>query len=234
MGEDGLKIAAKMATGTNKYVASMSIALRGLEQTARASLKAFTTDLNHAFGNQSIFQQNLAQLAAQGFGDLAARLADQNDQAAYDLAAAAVSDKGKASKANTASRNAEKAPPGQRRPDRNIAGLHKTKVPRRRREDGSRRGRDHRGRQQGQGADHEEPGLPRRTVPVRPREGEQRPCRYPGRRDPSAPHTRPRRHPIPACRASLAARRTYPSARRSGATAIRLPSSPIVPKQNGM
>ncbi|RIH58242.1 hypothetical protein D3C59_36415, partial [Streptomyces sp. SHP22-7] len=109
MGEDGLKIAAKMATGTNKYVASMSIALRGLEQTARASLKAFTTDLNHAFGNQSIFQQNLAQLAAQGFGDLAARLADQNDQAAYDLAAAAVSDKGKASKANTASRNAEKA-----------------------------------------------------------------------------------------------------------------------------
>ncbi|MEV8248067.1 hypothetical protein AB0R01_30490 [Streptomyces rochei] len=109
MGEDGLKIAAKMATGTDKYVASMSIALRGLEQTARASLKAFTTDLNHAFGNQSIFQQNLAQLAAQGFGGLAARLADQNDQAAYDLAAAAVSDKGKASKANTASRNAEKA-----------------------------------------------------------------------------------------------------------------------------
>ncbi|MFJ8657447.1 hypothetical protein ACIRNU_34555 [Streptomyces rochei] len=109
MGEDGLKIAAKMATGSNKYVASMSIALRGLEQTARASLKAFTTDLNHAFGNQSIFQQNLAKLAAQGFGDLAARLANQNDQAAYDLAAAAVSDKGKASKANTASKNAEKA-----------------------------------------------------------------------------------------------------------------------------
>ncbi|RIH58092.1 hypothetical protein D3C59_37385 [Streptomyces sp. SHP22-7] len=68
MGEDGLKIAAKMATGTNKYVASMSIALRGLEQTARASLKAFTTDLNHAFGNQSIFQQNLAQLARRASG----------------------------------------------------------------------------------------------------------------------------------------------------------------------
>jgi len=104
-----MKIADKMAKGTNKYVASMSMALRGLEKTARASLKAFTIDLNHAVGNQGVFQENLAKLAAQGHGELAAHLAAQNDQVAYDLAAAAVRDRGKAAKANAAAKNADQA-----------------------------------------------------------------------------------------------------------------------------
>jgi len=109
MGEDGLKIAAKMATGTDKYVASMSIALRNLESTARASLKAFIVDLNHAVGNQGVFQENLAKLAAQGYGSLAAHLAGQNDEAAYDLAAAAAGDRSKADKANKATKRADQA-----------------------------------------------------------------------------------------------------------------------------
>ncbi|WP_461712373.1 hypothetical protein [Streptomyces sp. DSM 41013] len=109
MGEDGLKIAAKMATGTDKYVASMSIALRNLEATASASLKAFTVDLNHAVGNQSLFQENLAKLAAQGYGSLAAHLAGQNDETAYQLAADAVSSRSKADKANKATAAADKA-----------------------------------------------------------------------------------------------------------------------------
>lgn len=109
MGEDGVKIAAKMATGTDKYVASMSMALRNLEWTARASLKAFTTDLNHVFGNQGVFESNLAQLAAQGYGALATRLAAQNDQAAYELAAEATRDKSTAAKANAAAKKAETA-----------------------------------------------------------------------------------------------------------------------------
>lgn len=109
MGEDGVAIAKKMATGTNKYVASMSMALRNLEFEASASLKAFTTDLNHAVGNQSVFQQNLAKLAAQGYGSLAARLAEQNDKTAYQLAADAASSRSKASKANTAAKKADQA-----------------------------------------------------------------------------------------------------------------------------
>ncbi|MGQ4437912.1 hypothetical protein ACN6LI_003277 [Streptomyces violaceoruber] len=109
MGEDGVKIAAKMASGTNKYVASMSIALRNLEKTARASLSAFTVDLNHAVGNQGVFQENLAKLAAQGYGSLAAHLAGQNDEAAYDLAAAAAGDRSKAAKANKATKRADQA-----------------------------------------------------------------------------------------------------------------------------
>ncbi|MBZ6211627.1 hypothetical protein KVH31_34595 [Streptomyces olivaceus] len=109
MGEDGVKIAAKMATGTDKYVASMSMALRNLEYTARASLKAFATDLNHVFGNQGVFESNLAQLAAQGYGALATRLAAQNDQAAYELAAEATRDKSTAAKANAAAKKAETA-----------------------------------------------------------------------------------------------------------------------------
>ncbi|WP_051777663.1 hypothetical protein [Streptomyces violaceorubidus] len=100
MGEDGLKIAAKMATGTDKYVAQMSIALRNLEKEARARLSDFTSQLSHDSANNQIFQNNLAKLAAMGYGDLAGQLAAQNDQAAMDLAAEAAGSKSKAKKAN--------------------------------------------------------------------------------------------------------------------------------------
>lgn len=106
MGKEGEALAKKMANGTNRYVASMSIALRNLEKTARATLGAYTVELNHATGNTQIFQTNLARLAAQGFKDLAAQLAAQNDEAAHDLAAAAADNRPKASKANAAAKAA--------------------------------------------------------------------------------------------------------------------------------
>jgi hypothetical protein len=100
MGKDGLKIAEKMAKGTDKYVAQMSIALRNLEKEARARLSDFTEQLSHDTGNQQIFQNNLARLAAMGYGDLASQLSAQGDQAAMDLAAEAAGSKSKAKKAN--------------------------------------------------------------------------------------------------------------------------------------
>ncbi|MFJ6069045.1 hypothetical protein ACIQHU_39150 [Streptomyces tendae] len=100
MGEDGMKLAEKMAKGTDKYVASMSIALRRMMQEARAQLSDFTEQLSHATGNNRIFQDNLAKLAAMGYGDLASQLSAQGDQAAMDLAAEAADSPSKAKKAN--------------------------------------------------------------------------------------------------------------------------------------
>ncbi|MFD8488619.1 hypothetical protein [Streptomyces sp. NPDC059712] len=100
MGEDGMKLAEKMAKGTDKYVASMSIALRRMMQEARAQLSDFTEQLSHATGNNKIFQDNLTMLAAMGYGDLASQLAAQGDQAAMELAAEAASSPSKAKKAN--------------------------------------------------------------------------------------------------------------------------------------
>lgn len=109
MGKDGVALTKKMANGSKKYIAQMSIALRDLAKTARATLGDYKVQLNHATGNQELFAKNLAKLAAQGFGDLAGQLAAQNDQAARDLAAAAVRDKGKASGANAAAKRANNA-----------------------------------------------------------------------------------------------------------------------------
>jgi hypothetical protein len=100
MGEDGLKIAEKMAKGTDKYVAQMSIALRNLEKEARARLGDFTEQLRHDSANNQIFQNNLAKLASMGYGDLASQLSAQGDQAAMDIAAEAAGSKSKAKKAN--------------------------------------------------------------------------------------------------------------------------------------
>lgn len=109
MGEDGMKLAHKMATGSTKYINDMSKALRDLQKTAKATLEDYTRQLGKANVLNKTFSDNLAKLAAEGFGDLAAQLAAQNDQAAQDLAAAAVKDKGKASKANDAAKTANKA-----------------------------------------------------------------------------------------------------------------------------
>ncbi|MEW2267801.1 hypothetical protein [Streptomyces sp. NPDC047868] len=109
MGKDGVALTKKMANGSKKYIAEMSIALRNLAKTARASLTDYKVQLNHATGNQELFAKNLAKLAAQGFGDLAGQLAAQNDQAAQQLAASAASDSKKASAANTAAKRANNA-----------------------------------------------------------------------------------------------------------------------------
>ncbi|MFJ1837837.1 phage tail tape measure protein [Streptomyces sp. NPDC088175] len=106
MGEDGVKLTAKMAKGSTKYVDQMAKALRGLAATAKASLTDYTRQLTAANKTDATFTKNLTTLAAQGHGDLAAQLAAQNDQAAQELAAAAVKDKKKATSANAAAKTA--------------------------------------------------------------------------------------------------------------------------------
>jgi hypothetical protein len=109
MGEDGLKLAHKMANGSTKYLQQMAKALRDLQKTAKASLNDYTRQLGNANTLNKKFSDNLAKLAAEGFGDLAAQLAAQNDEAAQQLADAAVKDKGKAKKANTEAKKANDA-----------------------------------------------------------------------------------------------------------------------------
>jgi TP901 family phage tail tape measure protein len=109
MGEDGMKLAHKMATGSTKYINDMAKALRDLQKTAKASLTDYTRQLGKANTLNKAFSDNLAKLAAEGYGDLAAQLAAQNDEAAQQLAEAAVKDKGKASKANAQAKTANNA-----------------------------------------------------------------------------------------------------------------------------
>ncbi|WP_073947575.1 phage tail tape measure protein [Streptomyces kebangsaanensis] len=106
MGADGVALTHKMATGSSKYLKSMSAELRKLADAAKATLSDYTSQLGLATKQTSTFQKNLTTLAARGYGDLASRLADQGDQAAQDLAAEAVKNKKKAAKANKASKAA--------------------------------------------------------------------------------------------------------------------------------
>ncbi|MFJ3248452.1 phage tail tape measure protein [Streptomyces sp. NPDC086782] len=106
MGAEGVALTRKMATGSSKYVKSMSADLKKLAATAKATLSDYTSQLGLATKQTAEFQKNLVTLAAQGYGDLASRLASQGDQAAQDLAAEAVKSKKKASKANKASKKA--------------------------------------------------------------------------------------------------------------------------------
>jgi hypothetical protein len=109
MGEDGMKLAHKMATGSTKYINEMAKALKNLQKTAKASLTDYTRQLGKANTLNKTFSDNLAKLAAEGFGDLAAQLAAQNDESAHQLAAAAVKDKKKAGAANKAAGAANNA-----------------------------------------------------------------------------------------------------------------------------
>ncbi|MFF4337605.1 phage tail tape measure protein [[Kitasatospora] papulosa] len=106
MGEDGVALTRKMASGSSKYVKAMAKDLRKLAEASKASLGDYTGQLKTAVKDQNAFQQNLAKLAASGYGDLAARLAEQGDQDAADLASQAVKDKKKAKAANDASKSA--------------------------------------------------------------------------------------------------------------------------------
>ncbi|MFD8384244.1 phage tail tape measure protein [Streptomyces sp. NPDC059679] len=109
MGEDGVALTKKMAHGSKRYIEMMAKQLRDLGKTAKASLTDYTRQLDRANASNSAFQANLAQLAAAGYGDLAAQLAAQGDQAAIDIAASAVKDKGKAKRANDAAKKANSA-----------------------------------------------------------------------------------------------------------------------------
>ncbi|MCX5000985.1 phage tail tape measure protein [Streptomyces longwoodensis] len=109
MGEDGMKLAHKMATGSTAYINDMAKALRNLQATAKASLTDYTRQLSKANTLNKQFSDNLTTLAARGYGDLASQLAAQNDEAAQQLAAAAVANNSKASAANAQAKTANNA-----------------------------------------------------------------------------------------------------------------------------
>jgi TP901 family phage tail tape measure protein len=109
MGEDGIKLAKKMATGSKKYADEMAKALRDLTKVAKASLSDYTRQLTKENTTDAAFSKNLATLAGKGYGDLAKQLAAQGDTAAQELAAAAVKDGKKASSANSAAKKANSA-----------------------------------------------------------------------------------------------------------------------------
>jgi hypothetical protein len=109
MGEDGMKLADKMANGSTKYINEMAAALRNLQKTAKASLTDYTRQLGDANKMNREFADDLTKLAAMGYGDLAAQLAEQNDEAAQQLADAAVKDPKKAKKANAEAKTANSA-----------------------------------------------------------------------------------------------------------------------------
>jgi hypothetical protein len=109
MGEDGRKLADKMANGSTKYINEMASALRNLQSTAKATLTDYTRQITKANTVNKVFADNLSKLAAQGYGDLAAQLAAQGDESAQQLAAAAVKDKTKAAAANKAAKTANSA-----------------------------------------------------------------------------------------------------------------------------
>jgi hypothetical protein len=106
MGQDGMALARKMAHGSTKYINEMADALRNLQKTAKASLTDYTRQLGKANSSSKAFQDDLAKLAAMGYGDLAAQLAAQGDEAAQQLADAATRDKNKARKANDEAKKA--------------------------------------------------------------------------------------------------------------------------------
>lgn len=109
MGKEGEKLADKMARGSTKYINEMAAALRGLKKEAKASLTDYTRQLSGANKLNKEFSDDLATLAARGYGDLAKQLAAQNDKAAQQLADAAVKDSGKAKSANAAAKTANNA-----------------------------------------------------------------------------------------------------------------------------
>ncbi|MFJ4684707.1 phage tail tape measure protein [Streptomyces sp. NPDC088789] len=117
MGEDGVELTHKMATGSSKYIKEMTKDLEALGVVVRATLSDYTTQLKQAVSDQAAFEKNLAKLAAMGYGDLAKMLAEQGDEDAEVLAAEAVKSPGKAKQANTQARQAAKAVPDDDLPD---------------------------------------------------------------------------------------------------------------------
>lgn len=133
MGEDGVALTRKMATGSSKYVRQMAGELRKLAEASKASLGSYTSQLRQAVKDQLAFEQNLARLAANGYGDLAKMLAEQGDADAEVLAAQAVRDKKTAKAANDQARAANRTVPDGDLPDlvaiiaavkNNKTGLH--------------------------------------------------------------------------------------------------------------
>ncbi|MDX3749622.1 phage tail tape measure protein [Streptomyces sp. AK08-02] len=108
MGEGGVELTRKMATGSSKYVKEMAKDLARLGGIAKTTLSDFTSRLKAAVKDQKEFEANLTRLSAMGYTDLATRLAEQGDTDAETLAAEAVKSNKKAKKANDAAKAAAK------------------------------------------------------------------------------------------------------------------------------
>lgn len=108
LGEEGAAMVAALAKASNKQFKDIVNNLMKLGPLAKASLADYTKQLTASNKTSSAFQANLVKLAGMGYGDLAAQLAGQGDEAAQKLAAEAVKNKGAASKANTAAKSAAK------------------------------------------------------------------------------------------------------------------------------
>ncbi|MFF3378120.1 phage tail tape measure protein [Streptomyces sp. NPDC002680] len=117
MGEDGVELTRKMATGSSRYVQEMTKDLERLGAVAKATLGDFTTQLKNAVRDQQAFETNLAKLSALGYADLAGVLAEQGDMDAEALAAEAVKSRKKAKSANDAAKSANKTIPDEDLPD---------------------------------------------------------------------------------------------------------------------
>lgn len=106
MGEEGAAVVAALAKASKKQFADIVANLKKLGPLAKASLDDYTKQLNASTKTDAAFQANLTKLAGMGYGDLAAQLAGQGDEAAQKLAADAVKSKTKAAAANSAAKKA--------------------------------------------------------------------------------------------------------------------------------
>ncbi|MEU8682977.1 phage tail tape measure protein [Streptomyces sp. NPDC048611] len=108
MGNDGAAVVAALAKASKKQFADIIANLRKLAPLAKATLADYTKQLNASNKTNTAFQQNLAKIAAMGYGDLAMQLAGQGDEAAQKIAAEAAKSTSKAKEANTSAKNAGK------------------------------------------------------------------------------------------------------------------------------
>ncbi|MEU5091725.1 phage tail tape measure protein [Streptomyces sp. NPDC021356] len=104
MGEDGKDLVAALAKASGKSFTDIVNNLKALAPTAKATLADYTKQLTNANKAGGDFQKNLLKLASMGYGDLAAQLAAQGDDAAQAVAAAAVKNQGAAAAADKAAK----------------------------------------------------------------------------------------------------------------------------------
>ncbi|MFJ6608237.1 hypothetical protein [Streptomyces lydicus] len=108
MGDEGAAMVSALAKASNKQFKDIVANLRKLAPLAKATLSDYTAQLNASTKTSTSFQQNLAKIAAMGYGDLAMQLAGQGDEAAQKIAAEAAGSSSKAKAANASAKSAGK------------------------------------------------------------------------------------------------------------------------------
>ncbi|MFJ4412975.1 phage tail tape measure protein [Streptomyces sp. NPDC088925] len=117
LGEDGYSLVNRLATASTKTINDVAAKLKVLSGEVKATLADFTSQIKKATTGQGTFEKDLAKLAAWGYGSLAERLAEQDDDAARVLAHEAAGSKSKAATANKASTAADATVPADDLPD---------------------------------------------------------------------------------------------------------------------